>query len=213
MQDGGHKVKTGHYLVYFGLIVAYLISFFFRTSASVVLPQLASEWGMDAALTSLISSLYFYAYGALQPLSGALNDKFGPSKVVAGGLVLSSVGSVLFGIAVTPSVLAAGRLLTGFGLAPMLTGALVYQGAHFDNRKYSLYSSITFFMGNLGAVISVAPLGYMLDRWGRSASFIALGAAAFILAALLFAGRRHDLTPQWRGRRRSEGDRAQIALA
>ncbi len=180
--------------MFFGLIVAYLISFFFRTSASVVLPQLASEWRMDAALTSFISSLYFYAYGALQPLSGALNDKFGPSKVVAGGLVLGSIGSVLFGIARTPSILAIGRLLTGLGLAPMLSGALVYQSAHFDNRRYSLYSSITFFMGNLGAVVSVAPLGFMLDRWGRSMSFTALGAAAFLLAALLFTGRRYDRT-------------------
>lgn len=194
MQNGGQKVNTAHYLVFSGLIVAYLISFFFRTSASVVLPQLAKEWSMDAALTSFVSSLYFYAYGAVQPLSGALNDKFGPSKVVAGGLVLGSVGSVLFGMARTPSMLAVGRLLTGLGLAPMLSGALVYQSAHFDHRRYSLYSSITFFMGNLGAVASVAPLGYMLDRWGRSASFTALGAAAFVLAVLLFAGRRYDRT-------------------
>ena len=147
---------------------------------------------MDAALTSFVSSLYFYAYGRSASVR-ALNDKFGRLRWWPAGLSWAASAPFCSGWP-DPSMLAIGRLLTGLGLAPMLSGALVYQSAHFDHRRYSLYSSITFFMGNLGAVASVAPLGYMLDRWGRGASFTALGAAAFVLAALLFAGRRYDRT-------------------
>ncbi|HPI98307.1 MAG TPA: MFS transporter, partial [Synergistales bacterium] len=70
------------YLLYCLLISAYFFSFFFRVSASVVLPELASRWGMSATLTGFISSLYFYAYALMQPLSGNLNDRFGPLRVV-----------------------------------------------------------------------------------------------------------------------------------
>gem|GEM_PF-5266816 len=47
-----------HFL--FGLLVmAYFFSFFFRVSAAVVLPRLASEMGMTAAMTGFVSSLYY----------------------------------------------------------------------------------------------------------------------------------------------------------
>lgn len=186
------KPGTGEYLVFACLVLAYFITFFFRVSASVVLPALSAEWGMDAALAGFISSLYFYSYGLMQPVSGALSDRFGPAVVVAAGLALGSLGSVAFGLASGPFALALGRLVIGLGLSPMLTGVLVFQGAHFDRSKYALYSGIAFFVGNLGAVVAVTPLGMALDRWGRGASFIAMAAVASALALVLVALRRHD---------------------
>lgn len=196
MSASGAGSRKGSHLVFAGLVAAYFISFFFRVSASVVLPQLSSEWGMDAALTSFISSLYFYAYAAMQPISGALNDRFGSARVVSVGLLVGSCGAFLFGSANGPLVLSAGRLLTGLGLAPMLSGALVYQGANFDQRKYAIYSGITFFMGNLGAVASVSPLGIALDRWGRPTTFAFLGILAIVLSVMLFTAGRRGVRPK-----------------
>ena len=67
------------------LLCAFFFPFFHQVSAAVVLPKLPLEWGMSTALTGLISSLYFYSYALLQPLSGALNDRHGP-------LLIGSVG-------------------------------------------------------------------------------------------------------------------------
>ncbi len=177
--------SAGRYMLFSALVTAYLVTFFFRVSASVVLPVISSEWGMSATLTSLISSLYFYAYAAMQPLSGVLNDRLGPSRVAAYGLIIGGAGSAIFGFAGSPIPLALGRLLIGLGLAPMLSGCLVYSGAHFDKSNYSTNSGITFFMGNLGAVIAVAPLGAALDAWGREAVFIFMAALAALLSVVV----------------------------
>lgn len=180
-----------HFL--FGLLVAaYFFSFFFRVSAAVVLPRLASELGMSAAMTGFVSSLYYYAYAAVQPLCGSLNDRWGPLRVVAAGLAVSSAGAAIFMFATTPWSLAAGRLLTGLGLAPMFSGALVYQATAFPPRNFAFYSSITIAMGNLGAVVSVGPLGAAIDRWGRSSVFLLISAASLLLAGLLVMGRKAD---------------------
>jgi MFS family permease len=186
------KPNRGQMLLFGGLVFAFFITFFFRISASVVLPILAVEWQMNAAVTSFISSLYFYAYAVMQPISGSLSDKFGPSRVVSGGLLVGCVGALVFATANGPGMLAIGRLLTGFGLAPMLSGALVYQGATFDLRKYSFYSGIVFFIGNLGAVASVSPLGTAIDKWGRGNVFMALAVLTAGLASMIFLGRRND---------------------
>ena len=80
-------------LIYSMLVSAYFFSYFFRVSSSVSLPIIAGEWGMSASLVGLISSLYFYAYAFMQPVSGALNDRFGPMKVVSLGMATSGVRS------------------------------------------------------------------------------------------------------------------------
>lgn len=180
-----------HFL--FGLLVtAYFLSFFFRVSAAVILPRLAVELGMSAAMTGFVSSLYYYAYAAVQPLCGSLNDRWGPLRVVAVGLVVTAAGAAIFMFASTPWSLAAGRLLTGLGLAPMFSGALVYQATAFPPRNYAFYASITIALGNLGAVVSVGPLGAAIDRWGRSSVFLLLALTSLALAGLLIMKRKAD---------------------
>ena len=94
------------------LLCAFFFSFFYRVSAAVVLPQLSLEWGMSATLTGLISSLYFYSYALMQPLSGVLNDRHGPLFIGSIGLVVTAGGAVCFAFAQVPATVAAGRLLT-----------------------------------------------------------------------------------------------------
>ncbi len=144
----------------FGLLLAsFFLSFFFRTSASVVLPRLATDWGLSAAVTGLISSLYFYAYALIQPICGALNDRFGPMRVAAVGLAIASLGAICFALARSALLLAVGRLLTGLGLSSMLSGTVAFQNASSAPERHVFFSGLTYFVGNLGAVASVVPLG------------------------------------------------------
>lgn len=180
------------YMFYILLISAYFFSFFFRVSASVVLPDLALKWGMSATLTGFISSLYFYAYALMQPISGNLNDRFGPLRVVSAGLAVTALGATMFAYGSGPLVIGTGRLLTGLGLAPMLSGALVFQASSFSANRYAFFSGITYTIGNLGAVVSVSPLGYALDNWGRSWVFMILALLNLLLAFSLILNRKKD---------------------
>ncbi len=174
------------------LVTAYFFSFFFRVSASVVLPSEASRLGLSAGLTGLISSLYYYAYAVMQPLSGVLHDRFGPLRIVGLGMLLTGFGQIVYVLWPTTSGLALWRLLTGLGLAPMFSGALVYQSTAFAREKYALYSGLTIAAGNLGAVVSVAPLGAALDAWGQWTVFTGLALMSFFMALVLGTYRRKD---------------------
>lgn len=157
-----------------------------------MLPHLAVQWGLSAALTGLISSLYFYAYAFIQPICGALNDHFGPMRVAAVGLAIASLGAICFAVAQSPGILAAGRLLTGLGLSSMLSGSVAFQNASFAPERYVFFSGLTYFVGNLGAVTSVAPLGAALDTWGRHTVFSGLFLITIVLAGALYIMRNHD---------------------
>ncbi len=176
---GATALSPGKAHFLFGcLVTAYFFSFFFRVSASVVLPEQAARIGMGAALTGFLSSLYYYAYAVMQAVSGALHDRFGPLRVMAGGMALAAAGTALLVFEPSPFSLGAWRLLTGIGLAPMYGGALVYQASAFTPDRYVFYSSITLALGALGAIVSVAPLGWFLDALGLSATFAGLAGSA-----------------------------------
>lgn len=177
------------------LVTAYFFSFFFRVSASVVVPQQAANLGMSAAMAGFISSLYFYTYSVMQAVSGALHDRFGPMRVMAVGMVLSALGTVLLVFEPSSLSLGAWRFLSGIGLAPMFSGALVYQAGAFSPDRYVFYSSLTLAVGALGAVVSVAPLGWSLDSLGLSKTFAGLTGASLIIAAFIWMQRRRDPVP------------------
>ncbi len=186
------RAGKGEVLFFIVLLAAYFLTYFFRVSASVVMPMIASQWGLTATITGLLSSMYFYTYALMQPISGVLNDSFGPSRVVSAGLLVAGSGALLMAFARGAFIMGLGRLLTGLGLAPMLSGALVFQGAAFNPERYSTYSGLILFIGNLGAVSSVVPLQKALDAWGRESVFTGIFLITLLIAALLIIGRGFD---------------------
>lgn len=173
-------------IVFVLLLLAYFFSYFFRISTSVVLPGLQEEWGLSAALVGFISSMYFYTYAIMQPFCGALNDRFGPVRIVGAGMALTCIGSALFGLAASPSLLILGRLLQGVGLSPMISGLFVYQGTKYPPAMYTFLSGITLMVGNFGAVIAVYPLSAALTAWSRSSVFYMLAFVTFLITVGLF---------------------------
>lgn len=180
------------FLIFGLLVVSYFCTSFFRISASVIMPRLGIEWSMSATLIGFISALYYYAYALMQPISGALNDRFGPVRIVAGGMFLTFIGTLLMGFASSPWQFGVGRFLTGLGLAPMLSGTLVFQAAAFDNALYTRLSSITYTIGNLGAVISVAPLELAIKTWGKQSVFAGLSVISLLIVMGLLIQKKKD---------------------
>ncbi|EHM10824.1 arabinose efflux permease family protein [Thermanaerovibrio velox DSM 12556] len=185
--------RNGAVMLYLLLLAAYFMSNFFRISPAVLLPRLAREMGMTAAVTGFISSLFFYAYGGVQPLCGALNDRYGPMRTGALGMALCALGTFMFSFADSPASLGIARLLTGLGLGPIFSGVLVHQAHGFPKERYAALTGITIAVGNLGAVISVAPLGMSLDKLGRFNTFIILGTISLAVAAAMWLCRSRDL--------------------
>jgi len=172
-------------------MLSYFFSYFFRVSTSVVLPIIRIEWSLSAGIVGFISSMYYYTYALMQPMCGVLNDRVGPEKVIGFGIVITSIGSLCFGLGSTTTWLILGRLLMGIGLSPMLSGLLVFQGRHFSPERYAFFSGISMMVGNMGAVFSVGPLSLALHTWGRASIFSVLSVVTLCMAAALFLVRHN----------------------
>ena len=174
------------------LVGTFFLTVFFRISASVVLPLEAARLGMSASMVGFISSVHFYAYAFLQPVAGILHDRYGPVRVVTAGLILTAFSCLLLTVTRTPFTLGAWRLLSGFGVAPMYSATLVFQAFAFSSERFSFYAGINFALSSLGALVSVAPLGYALDTFGTAATFALLAGISLAMAAVLIGKKKKD---------------------
>jgi MFS family permease len=106
-----------------------LIGFGPRSALGLFLTPMsaANGWGRDVFALAL--AIQMLLWGVCQPFAGAIADRFGASRVLAGGAVLYALGLVLMAYSTTPAMLhLTGGVLLGFGLAgcsfPTVLGAL-----------------------------------------------------------------------------------------
>ncbi len=76
-----------------------------RQSLGLFIAPIGASTGLSIATISLALAIGQFTWGAIQPVAGAIADRFGPRAVLIGGLVLLALGS-----AITPF------MGTGFGL-------------------------------------------------------------------------------------------------
>lgn len=63
-----------------------------RAAPGVLIKPLEGDFGWDRASISLAVALSFIAFGLGAPLSGSLVDRFGPTRIMLGGLLLIGAG-------------------------------------------------------------------------------------------------------------------------
>lgn len=89
-------MKKMHYawIILVVTFVALLSSAGVRNAATVLVKPLEAEFGWTRAAISLASAVSLFAFGLGAPFGGALIDRFGPRRVMIGGLALVVVSLV-----------------------------------------------------------------------------------------------------------------------
>jgi MFS family permease len=133
-------------------------------------------------------------WGIGQPLGGALADRFGPARVLAGGGFLYALGLALMAFSTTPGALhlSAGVLVgVGMGGASYIT-VLAALGKMVPPEQRSWALGLATAAGSLGQFLLV-PLGQAFITtygWQVTALLLAGSAASVPLLASAFAGAR-----------------------
>jgi len=123
----------------------------------------------------------------MQVPAGVLIDYWGPRKSISLAMVLASVGSWIFASARSFPVLLLGRFISALGVSPVYIAVLKLNSSWFLPAEFVALTGITTFIGNLGALVSSAPLAVLVSKIGWRNSFYAVGVITALIgvAALL----------------------------
>jgi EmrB/QacA subfamily drug resistance transporter len=139
------------------------------TVVNIALPTIGRD--LDASLAELqwVTNGYLLSLASLILLGGSLGDRFGRRRVFVVGTVWFAVASLLCGLAPTPVVLIAARILQGVGAALLTPGSLaMIQGAFAREdraRAIGAWAGFGSIAAGLGPFVGGALVQYADWRW------------------------------------------------
>jgi predicted MFS family arabinose efflux permease len=164
----------------------YMISQFFRNSIGVIGPDLAREFDLDAGALSLLASIFFLSFAAVQIPLGMAIDRFGPRAVILATAGVVIAGAVYFAAARGFGDLVAARLVIGLGCSSFLMAPLAMYASRFPPQRFSSIVGLHVGAGNIGSLAATAPLAFAAATIGWRGAFGLVAAVACIAAALVF---------------------------
>jgi MFS family permease len=167
------------------LIAIYIVSQFLRNSIGVIAPDLASELGMSPAEIGLMSSMFFFAFAAVQIPLGMALDRFGPRLCLLAGATITVLGALVFAAAPSPAVLIFGRVLLGIGSSSAFMASLAVYARRFPPDRFATLVGLQLGIGTVGTLIATAPLAFSTAAIGWRGSFLLVGAFTFAVGVLI----------------------------
>jgi MFS family permease len=172
--------------VFLPFTAGYYLSFLFRTINASISPVLASDFGLGAAETGLLASVYFLVFAGAQIPIGVLLDRYGPRRVQGVLLVIAVGGTSLFGNADSFAELLVGRAMIGLGVAASLMAGLKAIVMWFPRDRVAFINGGMIMLGSLGAVTATTPTDWLLSWIGWRSLFEVLTIATLATAGLIY---------------------------
>jgi len=172
--------------VFLPFAAGYYLSFLFRTINASISPVLASDFGLGAAETGLLASVYFLAFAGAQIPIGVFLDRYGPRQVQSVLLVIAVGGATLFGNADSFVELLVGRAMIGLGVAASLMAGLKAIVVWFPRDRVAFVNGGMIMLGSLGAVTATTPTDWLLGWIGWRSLFEVLTIATLATAGLIY---------------------------
>jgi MFS family permease len=193
-----------------------------RQSLGLFVSPLNSSTGLGITTISFALAVGQFMWGAIQPVAGAVADRYGPGKVLVAGLVVLSIGTALtpfmtsgFGLVIALGVLAA--IGSGAGSFSVLIGAAA---RHLPEDRRGKAAGIINAGGSFGqfvfAPISqglIQALGWMGAMW--SLALMTLGAVPLARVVIPPGPVHHHAaggSAPWDAVRHAMGDRSYLLL-
>jgi EmrB/QacA subfamily drug resistance transporter len=136
----------------------------------VALPKIQMELGFTPAGLSWVPNAFALAFGGLLLLGGRLGDIYGQVKAFKFGIAIFVVASLLGGVAETPLLLIAARVLQGVGAAlagPSVLALITTMAGNEAerNRGLSLFIAVSSVGASAGLILGGALTDLLSWRW------------------------------------------------
>ena len=176
---------------------ALLVSAGIRAAPGAFITPFEAAFGWDRASISLVVAISILAYGLGAPLGGSLVDRFGPRRVMTGGLVLITAGLAgMVGMTAEWQFLLLWGLVVGLGTGVLssVLGATVALRWFRTNR--GLVVGLLSSAGSMGQLLFLPARVALTLAAGWSGAIAVMAVAAGVLvpvAALLMRDRPEDV--------------------
>lgn len=173
------------WLIFFLAAAFYGYEFLQRVAISVYLPTLMPDLKLDASAIGIIGSTFYYAYAGMQIPSGVLIDWFGAKRLAAIGVLLVSLGALMFGFIHNTLEGSIARFIIGFGSAFAFVSCMKLVVVWFPPYRFALLAGLTNLIGYFGATLGERPLSYFVDQYGWRMTSIGAALFGFVLMILI----------------------------
>ncbi|GAB4224684.1 MAG: MFS transporter [Kiloniellaceae bacterium] len=192
--------RTPAIIIGAGCLLA-LLSFGIRASFGLFLAPMSGDFGWGREVFAFAIAVQNLLWGLCQPIAGAVADRYGSARVLAGGALIYAAGLFLMAGASTPGLLTFSTgLLVGVGVAGASFAIVLAAFARLmpeDKRSWAL--GLGTAAGSAGQFF-VVPLGQaFISAYGWSMALTLFGFLALVMVPLATAltGRsEHGSGPQ-----------------
>ena len=180
--------RTPAVVVLCGCLIS-LIGFGPRSALGFFLTPMSAAHGWDREVFALSVAMQTLIYGAAQPFSGAIADRFGTVRVIIAGTLLYAAGIFMMAHVSSPGMLyLSSGLLIGFGLSGCSFNLII---SSFGKLLPASWRSTAFGAGTAAGSFGqflFSPLGvYLIDNVGWRATLEIFAGLLLLIVPLAFA--------------------------
>ncbi|MCF8487041.1 MAG: MFS transporter [Rhodobacteraceae bacterium] len=164
------------------LVVAYVLSQFYRAHLAVLAPFLEADIGATAQDLASASGYWFLTFALMQLPIGSALDRIGPRRTSAALLSVGAVGAGIFAMAAGPTAIKVAMALIGIGCAPVLMASYYLFARSYSPAVFGTLAGVVIGVGSLGNIAASLPLSAAATAFGWRETVWALAAVTLATA-------------------------------
>jgi MFS transporter, Spinster family, sphingosine-1-phosphate transporter len=169
-----------------------LFNYFDRYVLSAVLPSVQRDLAISDGDAGRLATAFMIGYFLTSPVFGYLGDRASRKWLIAAGIFVWSLGTVLTGFAATFAVLVGFRIMVGVGEASYATISPSYISDTYGPAKRNNALTVFYVAIPVGAALGVFVGSLIGAAWGWRRAFIVAGAPGLLLALSLLPFREPE---------------------
>lgn len=165
-------------------VLAYIFSIINRSSFSALGSTAQTHFGVEATTISFFIMVQLIVYASCQIPAGTFLDRKGAPLAITTGLLLMTGGQSLLALSDTVPLALLARVLVGCGDACMFVSLIRLISDWFTPKQIPVVNQISANLGQMGQLIAVTPLVFLISSLGWRTGFLALAGLGLCLAFL-----------------------------
>jgi MFS family permease len=164
----------------FLLGAAVFLNYVDRGAIGIAAPLMKSDLGLTEEQYGIVFSAFFWIYAPVQMFAGWLCDRFSVYKLMAAGILLWAVATLLMGFAGGFLSLLVLRVMLGVGESISFPGSSKIIARHVEPERRGVANAAVATGLALGPAVGTLSGGLILQHWGWQPIFIVFGLVTLI---------------------------------